>query len=118
MGAENFCTVAASTRRRADLGGGMRGPAEEHIEEIMITPLWPLNADTAMSAGLNSPREAKECYHVPLAGEDLPDLVEGDLLMVAGEAYIVESVAEWGDSDIPALHIIVAKVKRTAAYLS
>lgn len=112
MSARQFCTVTASTKRAESLGSGITGAAVEYLDEVLITPLYPIQPDTVASAGINSPREAKECYHVPADGEDLPDIVEGDLLVVAGEDYPVESVAEWEDAGVPCLHIVVQKVKR------
>lgn len=112
MSAREFCTVTASTRRAEALAGGVVGAAVDYLEELLITPLWPVTPDTVASLGLNSPREFKEAYHVPAAGADLPDVVEGDLLVVEGEVYIVDSVAEWVDGGIPSLHIVAQQVKR------
>lgn len=103
------CTVVASTKRSA---AGDTPVA--HLARILITPLWPLSPETRNTVALNSPREAKECYHVPATGVALPDVVEGDRLVVAGTEYPVLYVAEWtgDDSDLPCLHIVVQEIKR------
>lgn len=118
MSARDFCTVTASTKRGEGLANGIIGPAIEYLTGVAITPLWPVTAATAESAGLSSPREYKEAYHIPAAGDELPDIVEGDLLVVEGEEYIVESAAEWGDisaTGVPTLQLVVQEVKRAWA---
>lgn len=106
------CTVVASTKRNPDLGGGQRGTAVAHLTRILITPLYPLSGQTVRTLALNSPREYKECFHVPLRGEALPDVVEGDILVIAGADYRVGPVSEWNDDDLPCLHLVVSEVKQ------
>jgi len=137
-----FCTTTASTKRASDLSNGRRGTPAEHIAALLITPLWPLSPDTVAVLGLNSPREFKECYFVPVASSynqseswyldsglylnnglyldspqtvtnQLPDVREGDILVVGGYEYPVHAVAEWVDiaGGIPAMQIIVQQVK-------
>jgi sorbitol-specific phosphotransferase system component IIA len=78
---------------------------------LMITPLWPAGEGTLRTLNLNSPREAKECYHIPAAGDALPDVKEGDYLRVGSTDYPIRFVGEWTDADIPSLHIVVTEVK-------
>lgn len=106
-----FTTVEASTKRSANLGGGKRGEAVELLETLMITPLYPLSAGTIRTLALNSPQEAKECYHIP-SDSTLPDVKEGDFLVVDSVEYPIDYVSEWPDPDLPSLHIVVGEVKR------
>lgn len=110
MTARTFCTITASTKRNVDLGSGRTGAATENLASLAVTPLWPVSADTVRSEGLNSPREYKECYHVP-SGAALPDVIEGDVLVHGGSEYPIYSVAEWTDSGVPCLRIVVQEVK-------
>lgn len=110
MTARSFCTVTASTKRSTD-----GDTPAAYLASLLITPLWPLSPETRNTMALNSPREAKECYHVPVAGGALPDVVEGDRLVVAGTEYPVLYAAEWAGidaDDIPCLHIVVQEIKR------
>ena len=111
MTARAFCTVTASTKRNAALSGGRLGAATTHLASLLITPLWPAGSETVRTLDLNSPREFKECYHVP-TGTTLPDVREGDILVVSGTDYPIYFVGEWTDGDIPTLHLVVQEVKR------
>lgn len=112
MSAANFCTVTASTKRNPDLGSGRRGSPTANLTSLLITPLYPLSRESTSTLGINSPREFKECYHVPAPGAALPDVKEGDILTVAGVDYPVYWAGEWNDSAVPCLHIIAQEVKR------
>lgn len=109
---KEFCTVRASTKRNTRLGDGERGELFTHLTRLMITPLYPLSGETARTLALNSPREAKECYHLPEQGSELPDVKEGDRLVIAGVEYPIRAVSEWNDPDLPSLHIVVGEIKR------
>lgn len=114
MSAREFCTLTASTKRNEDLGSGRTGAAIENLTSLAVTPLWPVSAETRRVLELNSPREFKECFHVPVAGGALPDVVEGDILVLSGAEYPVHYVAEWpgiNTSDLPSLQIVVQEVK-------
>lgn len=112
MTARAFCTVAASTKRNTDLGGGLRGAPAEYLTGLLVTPLWSLRPETIETLGISSPREYKECYFVP-AADALIDLVEGDVLVHGGTEYRVDYVAEWPDlsGGVPCLQIVVAEIK-------
>lgn len=114
MTALAFCTQTASTKRNRALSGGMTGAAEEYLTSVAVTPLWPISPETSQANSINSPREFKECYHVPSSGT-LPDIDEGDVLTLGGVDYPIFSVAEWTDIDggIPCLQIVVQEVKTT-----
>jgi hypothetical protein len=108
-----FMTVEASTKRNAALSGGRTGAAVTHLVGLMVTPLWPVGRETVNLLALNSPREFKECFHVPAAGVALPDVKEGDVLTHGGADYPIDYVGEWTDGDIPTLHIVCQQVKST-----
>lgn len=98
--------------RNAELGEGRTGEAEEYLTDIPMTQLWPVSRETVSLLELSSPREFKECFHVGLAGDDLPDIREGDILITADDAaYPIAAVNEWDDDDIATLHVVVQQVK-------
>ncbi len=113
MGAASFCTVTASVKRNSDLGGGITGEPVTHIASLAITPVWPIQRVDQVQALLElaSARELKECYHVPTS-TTLPDVKEGDLLVLGTAEYPILHVMEWTDWDVPALQIIVQDVKQ------
>lgn len=113
MSAAVFCTVTASTKRGENLGSGRTGAPVANLASLLVTPLWPVNGETTNLLALNSPREYKECYHVPAAGGSLPDVVEGDVLVHGGAEYRIAWVGEWTDGDVPALHIVAQQIKGT-----
>lgn len=115
MTALAFCTVTASTKRSEDLGSGRKGAPIANLASVAVTPLWPLQPETVRELNINSPREYKECYHVPAAGASLPDILERDVLTHGGSDYIVYSVAEWSDisGGVPCLRVVVQQVKGT-----
>lgn len=113
MSARAFCTVTASTKRNADLGSGRTGAPVTHLASLAITPLWPTSQETINTLSLNSPRETKECFHVPAAGAALPDVRERDILTVDGVDYPIQYVGEWTDARVPTLHIVIQEVKAT-----
>ena len=110
--AHPFTTVQASTKRSESLGSGRTGAPITHLSALAITPLWPLQQGTVRELAIESPREFKEAYTVP-DGDVLPDVREGDVLVVGGREYPVWWVGEWGDlaGGVPCLHIIVQEVK-------
>ena len=113
MSLQSFCTITASTKRSTvDINGRKAAPTT-NLSSLLITPLWPLSAETIRTFDLNSPREMKECFHIPIAGGSLPDVKEGDLLVVSSVNYPVFSAGEWTPTPgLPqSLHIIVQEVK-------
>lgn len=115
MTARSFCTTTASTKRNVDLGQGRTGEAVEYLATLAITPLWPVSNVTRHMLGLEgSMRELKEAYHVPLEGDALPDVKEGDILVVNSREYPIEHAYEWTDADVPTLMIICQEVKNAS----
>lgn len=113
MTAASFCTVTASTKRNTTTGG-RTGAATTNLSSLLITPLWPLNQETTRALGIDSPREFRQCFHVPNGTTTLPDVMEADLLVVNGVEYPVYYVGEWQDGDVPCLDIIVQELKQNA----
>lgn len=113
MSAASFCTVTASTKRNATLSGNKVGAAVAYLASLAVTPLWPASNETIRLLDLPSPREIKECYHAAAAGATLPDVKEGDILVIGANSYPIDYVGEWTDADIPTLHIVVGEVKAT-----
>lgn len=113
MSIADFCTVTASTKRNADLGSGRTGATATNLSSLLITPLWPLDRDIITQLDINSPREYKQCFHVPATGAALPDVVEGDVLTVASADYRVYYVGEWESNSLACLRILVQEVKGT-----
>lgn len=111
MTAAAFCTVTASTKRNPAAVAGRIGAPATNLSSLLITPLWPVSQETIRTLDLNSPRERKECFHVPSGSTTLPDVREGDILAVAGTDYPIDWVGEWTDGDVPCLHIVVQEVK-------
>jgi len=106
----SLCTVTASTKRNPAPVAGRIGAPVTSLSSLAVTPLWPAGAETVRTLDLNSPREFKECYHVPMT-TTLPDVLEGDILVVGETDYPVHYVGEWTDDNIPCLHIVVQEVK-------
>lgn len=106
-------TVTASTKRNTDLGGGKHGAAVAHLTSLVITPLYPAASAIVQRLGFTGAqlREMKECFHLPVVGAAMPDVRERDILTVAGVDYPIAYVAEWPDSILPSLHIVVGEVK-------
>lgn len=113
MSAANFCTVTASVKRNPTVDG-ITGAPVTHLASLLITPVWPIaRVDTNVQRlmELASSRELKECYHIPTS-TTLPDVKEGDLLVVGVVEYPVLNVQEWTDGDVPCLQITVQEVKQ------
>lgn len=110
-GAASFCTQTAVIKRNADLGGGITGAPVTHITSLAITPIWPVSSEVARQLDIASARELKECFHVSDSTTILPDVREGDLLVLDGTEYPIFDVQEWTDRQVPCLCIIVQEVK-------
>ncbi|MFN8493133.1 MAG: hypothetical protein U0350_36355 [Caldilineaceae bacterium] len=116
MTTRSLCTVTASTKRGPQDGTTKRRSAPvTHLTSVPITPLWPASEAIVKLLDLNSPRELKECYHVPAPGADLPDIVEGDILVVDGVEYDISYVGEWPSTRLKCLQIIAQEQKQNNA---
>ena len=105
----SFASVTASTKRNPAAVAGKIGEPVENLTGLQITPLMPLDPETAVTLPLGSPREAKQTFI-----DTIVDIVEGDVLVVVGTEYAVRSVAEWkGGMDQSFLHLVVEEIKGT-----
>lgn len=111
MSARSLCTITASTKRNEDLGSGRTGDPAAYLVGLLVTPLYPVSQETIQLFEINSPREVKECYHVPAAGAGLPDVKEGDILVHGGVEYPIAFCGEWPHGYVPTLHLILGEVK-------
>lgn len=111
--AAEFCTVTASVKRNVTTLGVTAEPTT-HIASLAITPIWPIaNMSTYVQkiVDMASNRELKECFHIP-ESTTLPDIKEGDLLVVGSDEYPILNVQEWTDREVPCLQITVQEVKQ------
>lgn len=105
----SFATTTASTKRSPAAVGGKIGAPAAKLTGLSITPLMPVDAETAERLPLSSPREAKQTFV-----DTIVDIAEGDYLTVSGVDYAVRSVAEWnGGTDQSFLHLVVEQVQGT-----
>lgn len=113
MDAATFLT--ASTKRPPAVSGGKVGAPATNLSRVSIVPLLPATADLAQEAQLKNPREGKVTYIFPSDGENtMPDVVEGDLLVVSGVEYLIHMVKEWQrPSDGNYLEVLVTQRKVT-----
>lgn len=103
----------ATTQRNVD-GSGMTA----HLSGLAVTMAYPVSAELVSDAGLEgAAREFKQVFarkQVHLDGgvtvDQMPDIVEGDNLILNGTTYRVRSAAEWDGN----LHLIVGQTKGAA----
>lgn len=56
-----LASLSAATKR-ATTSGGKRSPASTYLTGLTCTPLDPVSAELATSAGLDTPHELKQCF--------------------------------------------------------
>lgn len=115
MSASDAATVTASTKRSPAVSGGKVASPATHLASVLIVPLLPVGQDLIQEASLQNPREAKVTY--VFADEDnvLPDITEGDLLVVSGTEYLVNYVKEYPRPTVGSfLEILVLQRKVSA----
>lgn len=96
MSATAAATIAASTKRSPGAVAGKVGAPTTHLATLAIVPGLPVSAETAQTVQLNSPREAKETYaFADAATNTLPDVQEGDILVIGAVEHVIRSVAEY-----------------------
>lgn len=95
MSASDAATITASTKRYPAVSGGKVGPPVTNLSSVLIVSLLPLTPELAQMVKLEAPREAKLTFAFADSGNVLPDIVEGDILVVSGVEYAVRSVAEF-----------------------
>lgn len=96
MSASSAATMVISTRRSPAASLGKVAAPETYLVGLPIVPLLPLeNADLLARYPLQAPRESKQTFAFAGADNVLPDVREGDVLVVEGADYIVRGVAEY-----------------------
>lgn len=111
-----LATQSATTQRDVD-GTGMTA----HLSGLSVTIPYPLsqaNQDIVSDAGLEgAAREYKQVFARKQSHTDdsvnvdqIPDIIEGDNLIIGGVTYRVRSAAEWDGM----LHLIVGQLKGAA----
>ena len=80
------------------MGDGVTfGDMEPWLANVRVTPVYALSKGNVDFIDGASPNEVKECYHVPLAGADLPDIKKGDVITIGARDYPVSYVQRWED---------------------
>ena len=92
-----LATVTASTKRPPALdGNGMRGEPVTEIEELTCTPLDPAEDQKARDLALRLRQVLDGPFELLQTCVDADlDIVEGDVLIVAGVEYPVRGVDVW-----------------------
>lgn len=108
-----LATQTGTTQRNAD-GSGMAA----HLSGLAVTIPYPVEAETVSDAGLEgAAREYKQVFarkqiHTDdgTSVDQIPDIIEGDNLIVNSITYRVRSAAEWDGM----LHLVVGQLKGAA----
>ena len=85
-----MATVTGSTKRTPAVSSGKFGVAVENIASLKCFPLDPVSAEIATRMGLDTPLELLQTFV-----EGGLDIVEGDILTVAGKDYPIKAVSDW-----------------------
>ncbi len=80
--------IAASTKR-GSLTGGKRDVPVIYLVSIQCTPLYPVSAQTALRAGLDTPLDVLQTF------TESSDIVEGDILVVGAKEYPIKAVLNY-----------------------
>lgn len=115
MSASDMATITASTKRPPAATGGKVGAPAAYLHSLVIVPLLPATADLVDEAQLKNPREGKMTYIFPSTGNTLPDIAEGDLLVVSGVEYLIHMVKEWPRPDGGSFLEILVTQRKVAA---
>lgn len=98
-----LATATASTKRPPDVAGGKRGPRATNLESLKIVPVMPARKATLERAGLEGTAvERQQTFVTQHAHTDssasvdqLPDIKQGDTLVVGSDTYKVIYVGDW-----------------------
>lgn len=103
---QKLATVTASTKR-ATLSGGKRGTPTQHLTNLKVFPLDPVDPELRQRLELDTPHELLQTFV-----EGAPDIVEGDVLTAGSEDYPIRSVADWTFGSDTYLRLILENLKR------
>lgn len=95
MTAQDAATITASTKRAPAASGGKVGSPAVNLTGLRIVPVLPAAKELAEQGELRNPREGKMTFIFPTSTGALPDVVEGDVLVVGSTEYLVHLVNEW-----------------------
>lgn len=96
MSARDLATEAAAVWRwPAWDGSAPVGQPELVLDGLLAVPTCPLTPELAQTVQLEAAREARVTWLFAADGLTNPVVIEGDLLEMEGERFIVRSVAEW-----------------------
>lgn len=95
MSASESATVTASTKRSPAVSGGKVGSPVVNLASVLVVPLLPLSGSLIEEAQLKNPREHKVTYAFANSSNVLPDIVEGDILVISSVEYLVNYVKEY-----------------------
>lgn len=84
-----MATVTASTKRAAIVSGKRAAPTT-NLTGLAITPLDPVDPELQNRLHLDTPHELLQTF---IPGDY--DVLEGDVLVVAGVEYPVRRAAQW-----------------------
>ncbi len=104
-----LATSTASTKRNPAPVNGKVGTPLTYLTGLKIVPPLPVSSEVAGRFQINSPRESKVTYSDAIYGV-LPDVREGDQLIVGSTTYLVQAVSEWPGS-VSVLEVILSEVK-------
>lgn len=85
-----FATTTASTKRSPAISSGKIGAATTSIASLRCTPLDPIDPELRQRMTINTPHELLQSFT-----EGGLDILEGDILTVAGTDYPIRAVGEW-----------------------
>ena len=105
---EKLATVTASTKRSGAIVNGLEVGYAVNIASLVCLPLDPVDPEVALGMERLGFREVLQT-----AVEGGLDIVEGDLLVVAGTEYPIRSVADWywPPTDEDYMILIVEEIK-------
>jgi len=87
---DRLLRVTCSTKRPPALSGGKRGAAVASLTGQPCTRLYPVTAEIALRAGLQTPHEVQQVFM-----DENADIREGDYLTLSGVDYPVRAVFDW-----------------------
>ena len=94
-------TITANTKR-----AGLTAGYQDNLHDIPCTPLAPLDSQTQLRLGLNTPHVTFETFF-----NDEPDIKKGDLLVVGSIEYPIIRVAPWPWLTTKRLHVVVEDLR-------
>ncbi len=104
-----LATATASTKRNPAAVGGKVGSPVANLTGLKIVPPLPVSSEVAGRFQINSPRESKVTY-IDAIADVLPDVREGDQLIVGSTTYLVQAASEWPGT-VSVLEVILSEVK-------